>query len=81
MGKIIVWIIVIFVILFALRMWNAAKARNRAAPRKAPRRRPADGALRPLRDVPAQGRRHPHARGVPLQRPHMRAAFVGFALT
>lgn len=36
MGKIIVWIIVIFVILFALRMWNAAKARNRAAPRKAP---------------------------------------------
>jgi hypothetical protein len=35
MGKIIVWIIVIFVILFALRMWNAAKAKSRASARKA----------------------------------------------
>jgi hypothetical protein len=35
MGKIIVWIIVIFVILFALRMWNAAQARKRAGPRRA----------------------------------------------
>ena len=40
MGKIVVWIIVIFVILFALRMWNAAKAKSRAGPRKAS---PADG--------------------------------------
>lgn len=35
MGKIIVWILVVFAILFALRLWNAAKARNRANPRKA----------------------------------------------
>jgi hypothetical protein len=34
MGKIIVWIIVIFVILFALRMWNTAKAKSRASARK-----------------------------------------------
>ena len=31
MGKIILWIVVVFLILFALRMWNAAKARSRRA--------------------------------------------------
>jgi hypothetical protein len=35
MSKVIFWIVVVFVILFALRMWNAAKARGRAAPGKA----------------------------------------------
>jgi hypothetical protein len=31
MGKLIFWIVVIFAVLFALRMWNVAKARARAA--------------------------------------------------
>jgi hypothetical protein len=31
MGKLIFWIVVIFVLLFALRMWNVAKARSRSA--------------------------------------------------
>ena len=31
MGKIIVWIVVVFVALFALRLYNAAKGRARAA--------------------------------------------------
>jgi hypothetical protein len=31
MGKLIFWIVVIFAVLFALRMWNVAKARSRAA--------------------------------------------------
>ena len=30
MGKIIFWIVVVFAVLFALRLWNAAKARRRA---------------------------------------------------
>jgi len=30
MGKVIVWVVVVFAVLFALRMWNAAKARSRA---------------------------------------------------
>ena len=30
MGKIVFWIVVVFVLLFALRLWNAAKARRRA---------------------------------------------------
>jgi len=30
MGKIIFWIVVVFVVLFALRLWNAAKAKRRA---------------------------------------------------
>ena len=29
MGKIIFWVVVIFAVLFALRMWNVAKARSR----------------------------------------------------
>jgi hypothetical protein len=35
MGKIIFWIVVVFAVLFALRMWNVAKARSRA-PKKPP---------------------------------------------
>jgi hypothetical protein len=31
MGKLIFWIVVIFAVLFALRMWNVAKARSRAS--------------------------------------------------
>jgi hypothetical protein len=30
MGKIIFWIVVIFAVLFAIRLWNAAKAKRRA---------------------------------------------------
>jgi uncharacterized protein len=41
MGKVIVWIVVVFVVLFALRLLNASKARRRrdaaAAGRSAPR--------------------------------------------
>lgn len=29
MGKIVFWVVVIFVLLFGLRMWNGAKARSR----------------------------------------------------
>ncbi|MBK9114298.1 MAG: hypothetical protein IPM22_01310 [Betaproteobacteria bacterium] len=31
MGKIVFWIVVVFVVLFALRLWNSAKARRREA--------------------------------------------------
>ncbi len=31
MTKILIWIVIIFAVLFALRMWNVAKARARAA--------------------------------------------------
>ena len=34
MGKIIFWIVVIFLVLFALRMYNVAKASRRRAGRK-----------------------------------------------
>ncbi|MCC7325377.1 MAG: hypothetical protein IT521_01045 [Burkholderiales bacterium] len=30
MGKIVFWVVVVFVLLFALRMWNLAKARSRS---------------------------------------------------
>jgi uncharacterized protein len=30
MGKIVFWIIVVFLVLFVLRLWNAGKARARA---------------------------------------------------
>lgn len=33
MSRILFWIIVIFAVLFALRMWNVAKARRRDKPR------------------------------------------------
>lgn len=29
MGKIVFWIVVVFAVLFALRLWNSAKARRR----------------------------------------------------
>ena len=35
MGKIIFWIVVVFAILFGLRLWNAAQARSRAAKKRA----------------------------------------------
>ncbi len=55
MGKIIFWIVVVFLVLFALRMYNVAKARPR---RKKPGEDApaADGPLRPVRRVPAQAR-------------------------
>jgi len=31
MGKIVFWIVVVFAVLFALRLWNSAKARRRDA--------------------------------------------------
>jgi len=34
MGKIIFWIVVVFLVLFALRMYNVAKANRRRAGRK-----------------------------------------------
>ena len=36
MGKIVFWLVVVFVVLFALRLWNAAKGRARqdGAPRR-----------------------------------------------
>jgi hypothetical protein len=34
MGKLIFWIVVIFALLFALRMWNVAKARSRSAKKR-----------------------------------------------
>ena len=49
MGKIIFWIVVVFVVLFALRMINVAKRRARdaqAASRRAPRPQAADGPVR-----------------------------------
>ena len=30
MGKVIFWFVVVFAVLFALRLWNAAKAKRRA---------------------------------------------------
>ncbi|MFO1323822.1 MAG: PP0621 family protein [Burkholderiales bacterium] len=36
MGKIVFWIVVVFVLLFALRLWNSAKARARSTAAKAP---------------------------------------------
>jgi len=36
MTKIVIWIVVIFILLFALRMWNVAKARARDARTKSP---------------------------------------------
>jgi len=41
MGKIVFWLVVVFVVLFALRLWNAAKARP---PRDAGERRRDDPA-------------------------------------
>jgi len=35
MGKIIFWIVIVFIVLFALRMWNVAKARARRGTRNA----------------------------------------------
>ena len=35
MGKVIFWIVVIFLVLFALRMYNVAKSRKRPANRTA----------------------------------------------
>ena len=40
MGKIIFWIVVVFLILFVLRLYNAAKAQKRTAKRKSPRAAP-----------------------------------------
>ena len=40
MGKIIFWIVVVFLILFVLRLYNAAKAQKRAAKRKSARAAP-----------------------------------------
>jgi len=34
MGKVIFWIVVVFLILFVLRLYNAAKAQKRAAKQK-----------------------------------------------
>jgi uncharacterized protein len=39
MGKIVVWIVVVFAVLFALRLYNGAKGRARAAARA---RKPAE---------------------------------------
>jgi hypothetical protein len=39
MGKILLWIVVVFVILFAVRLYNVAKARSRR-----PRRGPSESA-------------------------------------
>jgi hypothetical protein len=33
MGKVVFWIVVVFLILFALRLYNVAKARSRRPPR------------------------------------------------
>ena len=59
MGKIIFWIVVVFAVLFALRMWNAAKAdaaARREPPARRADRRPMVRCVR-MRRVPAQGRR------------------------
>ena len=46
MGKIIVWIIVVFAILFVLRLLNVAKAKRAQARGKAsPSQAPADGTM------------------------------------
>lgn len=37
MGKIVFWIVVVFGLLFVLRLWNAAKARGQAKAPKAPK--------------------------------------------
>jgi uncharacterized protein len=43
MGKVIFWIVLVFVVLFGLRLYNVAKARRRADPtaRAAPPKTPA----------------------------------------
>ena len=42
MAKIVVWIVVVFLVLFALRLYNAAKARARA------RRQPRQSGAQPM---------------------------------
>ena len=77
MGKIIFWIVVVFVVLFVLRLLNvakAARARRAAAKRAAGRRRGADGPLRALRRVPAPARGAADAaQGYRCARPRLRA--------
>ena len=63
MSKLIFWIVVVFAVLFALRLINTAKAKTRAddagrAARDAGAAGRGDGALRALRRVPAARRRH-----------------------
>ncbi|MCC6196739.1 MAG: hypothetical protein IT518_19980 [Burkholderiales bacterium] len=65
MAKIILWIVVVFVILFALRLYNAAKARARR-PRHGP---PQSAAQAMVRCVQC---------GVYLPRPDARAATNGY---
>ncbi len=42
MGKVIFWIVVVFVVLFGLRLWNVAKSRSRPGP---PRNKPGTQAM------------------------------------
>jgi hypothetical protein len=45
MGKLIFWIVVIFAVLFALRMWNVAQAKARSRAAKKPSEPAAAGSM------------------------------------
>ncbi len=64
MGKIIAWLVLIFIVLLALRLVNRRKRAGsmRAAAARRPHRGRADGALRPLRRLPAARRSDPTCR-------------------
>ena len=65
MGKIIFWIVVIFVVLFALRLVNVAKAQARATTRRARADAAAGRADGPLRAAAASSCRKPTRRPAP----------------
>ena len=78
MGKILFWIVVIFVVLFGLRLLNVAKAKRRAGTARPRGRRAAgrnDGPLRALRRLPAaSGRDARSPAGSPAAIPAARSA-------
>jgi uncharacterized protein len=42
MGKVLFWVVVVFAVLFALRLYNAAKAKRRADAAREAERKPTD---------------------------------------
>ncbi len=76
MGKIVLWIVVVFVVLFALRLINAGKARRRADAARRGGTPPDVPMVRcaALRRLPAARRRHAGSRGLHLRRRGLQVA-------
>ena len=77
MTKLLLWIVVIFVLLFGLRLLSVAKAKRRSGAAGRGPAAPAgrdDGPLCPLRGLPAAEGRQGRTRGPDLRRPCLHAA-------